>query len=108
MMSPLAAFPATNDASTIHCSPNWHLENAYQCQIGLTEEEDGTFSAIVLNLPGAGSCGSTEDEALCNVKEAVEGVIESHRDAGEEIPWRQVFNCDIPAGARLKWIFVNA
>ncbi len=107
-MTPTAAFPATNDAYTPKYNPDWHSQNAYRCHVCIIREDDGTISATVLNLPGAGSCGSTVEEALRNVEEAVCGVIESHRDAGEDIPWRDVEKCDIPAGATLKWILVNA
>jgi predicted RNase H-like HicB family nuclease len=80
----------------------------YYCHICLLEEEDGSFSAIVLNLPGAGSCGKTEDEAIRNAREAISAVIASHIDAREEIPWRDVASYDIPEGGRQKWIVVDA
>lgn len=63
---------------------------------------------MVLNLPGAGSCGATEEEAIENAKEAVSGVIESYLEAGEEIPWKDSSSESIPAGATHKWIIVNA
>jgi predicted RNase H-like HicB family nuclease len=108
-VAPIAAFEATNDAHTLFlCNPDWRSQNAYRCHVCIIREDDGSFSALVLNLPGTGSCGSTEEEALRNVTEAVCGVIASHRDAGEEIPWRDAASCDIPAGAKLKWILVNA
>jgi predicted RNase H-like HicB family nuclease len=83
-------------------------ENAYRCHICTIREDDGTYSVLVLNLPGCGSCGDTEEEALANVREAVLGVIESHRAAKEEIPWKDSAACDIPKGAHPKWILVNA
>jgi predicted RNase H-like HicB family nuclease len=80
----------------------------YRCHVCLTKEDDGSFSAIVLNLPGAGSCGDTEEDALRNVREAILGVIESHQEAGEVIPWQDADESDIPTGAQQKWILVNA
>jgi predicted RNase H-like HicB family nuclease len=59
----------------------------HRCQVAITRDDDGGYSAIVLNLPGAGSCGATEDEAIENAKEAVAGVVESYRDDGVEVPW---------------------
>ena len=59
------------------------------CLIDLIPEEDGSFSAVVLNLPGTGSCGATEEEAMENVKEAILGVIESYKADGREVPWRE-------------------
>jgi predicted RNase H-like HicB family nuclease len=87
---------------------NWSARKAYRCHICLIREEDGSFSAVVLNLPGAGSCGATYEEALENVREAILGVIESYTEAGEEIPWRDSVSDDIPEGAKRKWILVNA
>jgi predicted RNase H-like HicB family nuclease len=71
-------------------------------------DEDGQFSAIVLNLPGAGSCGTTEEEALENVQEAVLGVVESYEIEGQSVPWQDSDLTDIPRGATLLWILVNA
>ena len=49
----------------------WSESKAYRCHVLLIQEEDGTYSGIVMNLPGAGSCGDTEEETLANVREAV-------------------------------------
>jgi predicted RNase H-like HicB family nuclease len=95
-----------NEALTF--SRDWREGKAYRCHICLIPEEDGSFSAIVLNLSGAGSCGDTEEEALKNVREAVLGVIESYTDAGDEIPWEDSRSEDIPPGAKQIWILVNA
>ena len=62
-------------------------KKTYRCEVSIIQEEDGTLSAVVLNLPGAGSCGNTAEEALKNLREAVLGVIESHIETGEDIPW---------------------
>jgi len=88
--------------------PKWDSLDAYRCHVCTIKEDDGTFSAIVLNLPGCGSCGETEEEAIANVREAVLGVIQSHRAAHEDIPWRGTESDDIPNGANQKWILVNA
>ena len=61
-----------------------------RCQVAVVREDDGGYSAIVLNLPGAGSCGATEEEALKNARDAVAGVVESYRDDGVEVPWVDV------------------
>ena len=80
---------------------------AYRCHVGLIPEDDGTWSALVLNLPGAASCGSTREEALTNVQEAVLATIESYAIAGEEIPWEVCPAEDVPKGAELLWITVH-
>ncbi len=82
-------------------------QKAYRCHVLLIKEEDASYSAVVLNLPGAGSCGTTEEEALHNVREAVQGAIESYLCAGEEIPWVDSFSVDIPPDAQHKWIVVH-
>jgi predicted RNase H-like HicB family nuclease len=83
-------------------------QNLYRCHICVTRDEGGVFSAVVLNLPGCGSCGDTQEEALNNVREAARGVIESHTAAGEEIPWVDSTRSEIPTGAHEIWIVVNA
>lgn len=99
-----------NTAISLKFDANWlpRRGNAYRCHVCLIPEEDGTFSAVVLNLPGAGSCGATVEEALRNVREAILGVIQSHAEAGEEIPWQDSLSCEIPENATQKWILVDA
>jgi predicted RNase H-like HicB family nuclease len=49
-------------------------------------DEEGVFVATVPSLPGCVSQGSTRDEALRNVREAIEGYVESLRERNEPIP----------------------
>ena len=88
-------------------STDWKNSTAYRCHVLLVREDDGTFSGVVLNLPGAGSCGDSEDEALANVREAMAALIESYQAANQEIPWVDSSQAEIPAGARQKWVLVN-
>jgi predicted RNase H-like HicB family nuclease len=55
-------------------------------RIILEQDEDGVFSAIVPSLPGCISQGNTRNEALVNIKEAMEGYIESLSKHNEPIP----------------------
>lgn len=80
---------------------------SYRCHILLAREDDGGYSAIVLNLPGAGSCGDTQEEAVLNAREAVCGVIESYLENGEEVPWKDSLTADIPDNAQHKWVLVH-
>jgi predicted RNase H-like HicB family nuclease len=96
------------NTSTLGEGAGWGEAKSYRCHVCLVHEDDGAFSAIVLNLPGAGSCGDTAEEALRNVREAVLGVIESYTEDGERIPWQDSDEREIPDGARLIWIIVNA
>lgn len=84
------------------------LSASYRCHLAILRDEDSGFSAIVLNLPGAGSCGDTEEEAIVNAHEAVTGVIQSYIDDGLEIPWQTPGSYPIPESSIEKWISVDA
>jgi len=49
-------------------------------------DEDGVFVATVSALPGCISQGGTREEAIRNVREAMEGYVESLRERNEPIP----------------------
>ena len=79
-----------------------------RAHLAITRELDGSFSVIVLNLPGCGSCASSEEEAISRTKEALRGMIESYENDNEDVPWvDDTSSDDIPEGAKLKWIMVN-
>jgi predicted RNase H-like HicB family nuclease len=59
---------------------------SYVFRVELAEEDDGRWSAGVPILPGCATCGYTREEALHNVRDAVEAYIRDMRQAGEEIP----------------------
>ncbi len=82
-------------------------KKAYRCHVLLVKEEGGGYSAIVLNLPGAGSCGDTEEEAMRNVREAAAGAIESYLSHAEDIPWIDSLRADIPDDGKQRWILVH-
>ena len=52
----------------------------------IEEHEDGVFVAECPSLPGCVSQGATRDEALANVKDAIEGYLVSLRKHDEPIP----------------------
>jgi predicted RNase H-like HicB family nuclease len=52
----------------------------------IEQDEDGMFVAHVPALPGCLSQGSSRDEALANVREAIGGYLESLRAHDEPIP----------------------
>ncbi len=52
----------------------------------LERDEDGIYIATVPALPGCISDGPTVEEALRNVREAVQAYIEDLREDGENIP----------------------
>lgn len=49
-------------------------------------DEDGVFVAECPSLPGCVSQGATRPEALANIKDAIEGYLESLRKHGDPIP----------------------
>jgi antitoxin HicB len=76
------------------------------CPVYLIPEPEGGFSASVATLPGCYSQGDTEDEALANVAEALEGVLETYQARGLPIPWRKPTRR--PAGALPFTVAVHA
>ena len=50
------------------------------------QDEDRVFVAEVPSLPGCISQGSTRDEALHNIQEAIGGYLDSLQAHGEPIP----------------------
>jgi len=55
-------------------------------RILIEQDEDGVFVAEVPSLPGCISQGSTRSEAIHNIKEAIEGYIESLNKHNEPVP----------------------
>jgi predicted RNase H-like HicB family nuclease len=52
----------------------------------LEQEEDGGYVVSVPALPGCVSEGDSRDEALSNIREAIEVYLEDCREAGDPIP----------------------
>ena len=52
----------------------------------LSDEDGGGFAAAVPDLPGCMSDGATPEEAIANVKDAIEAWIEAARDMGRAVP----------------------
>ena len=79
--------------------------------MAIVKELEGGFSIVVLNLKGCGSCGDTEEEAVTNVRDAINEVRESFKDDSEEVPWVDTVDTsgyeEVPAGATLRWIVVD-
>lgn len=55
-------------------------------QVILIPDETGGYVVEVPSLPGCYSQGETIEEALANIKEAIELHIEDMLDAGEAVP----------------------
>jgi predicted RNase H-like HicB family nuclease len=52
----------------------------------LSDEDGGGFSAVVPDLPGCISDGDTPEQALANVRDAIEAWIEAANDLGRPVP----------------------
>ncbi|MEM8834559.1 MAG: type II toxin-antitoxin system HicB family antitoxin [Planctomycetota bacterium] len=55
-------------------------------QVFLHQDEDGVWIAEVPSLPGCRSDGDTVEEALVNIRDAMNTWIEWMRERGEPIP----------------------
>lgn len=55
-------------------------------RILIEQDEDGVFVAECSSLPGCVSQGVTRDEALENVRDAIQGYLESLKNHNEPIP----------------------
>jgi predicted RNase H-like HicB family nuclease len=52
----------------------------------LEPADDGTFSVYVPDLPGCVSTGTTREEAIESIREAIQGHIQTLRELGEVVP----------------------
>jgi predicted RNase H-like HicB family nuclease len=70
--------------------PNWvgrfWKENGMKYRVIIAQDEDGVFVAEVPALPGCISQGKTRNEAINNIREAIEGYLESLKAHGEPVP----------------------
>ncbi|MEM2930964.1 MAG: type II toxin-antitoxin system HicB family antitoxin [Thermoproteota archaeon] len=55
----------------------------------LSEEDEGGYSVQCLELPGCISEGETREEALVNIREAIEGYLEAFPEELERLKQRK-------------------
>jgi predicted RNase H-like HicB family nuclease len=68
---------------------NFAEAKAYECRVAIVAEPEGGYSVHARNLPGAISQGETIAEAVDNITEACQAVLEEYIAAGA-IPWSDV------------------
>lgn len=56
-------------------------------RIIIEQDEDGVFAAECPSLPGCVSQGSSREEAIKNIKDAIQGYLQSFRKHNEPIPF---------------------
>jgi predicted RNase H-like HicB family nuclease len=59
---------------------------ALDFKVLLEPDEDGGYVVVCPSLPGCYSQGETVEEALANIREAIELCIEDLQEHGEKIP----------------------
>jgi len=62
-------------------------------KVVLEPQEEGGYTAYAPTLPGCVSQGETRDEAMANIKEAIELYLESLRE--RKVPLPQVEECEV-------------
>jgi predicted RNase H-like HicB family nuclease len=55
-------------------------------RVVIDQDEDGVFVAQCPALPGCVSQGSTRSEALANIRDAIQGYLESLKEHNEPVP----------------------
>ena len=55
-------------------------------RVTIEPDEDGVFVAECPALPGCVSQGKTRDEAMTNIRDAIQGYLESLKKHGDPIP----------------------
>ncbi len=76
---PVAKKPAENGGRRMK-------SKLYRFHVEIVEEEDGRWSAWVEALPGCATWGYTREEALKNIRDAVEAYVCDMQEAGETVP----------------------
>jgi predicted RNase H-like HicB family nuclease len=101
--------PENSDPRSERGRVEWNdfsLGGVYSCAIRLIREGDRLISVYVPSLPGTASQGETEEEALGNIKEALVGAIQVHKESGTSIPWSAVTEPTEPSEVE-RWITVH-
>jgi len=64
----------------------WRQERQMRYRVLIQQDEDGMYVAEVPSLPGCISQGTTREEVVTNVREAMAAYLESLAEHGDPIP----------------------
>jgi len=64
-------------------------------EVVLEPEDEGGYHIYCPILKGCHSCGDTKEEALKNIKEAIELWLESAQELGVRIPEKEVVSIEV-------------
>lgn len=78
----------------------------YRLQVQLIQEPAGGYSIIATCLPRVVSQGETEREAIANIKEAFQVVVETYKDLNQPIPWRDPQFMENVV-CKIKWLVID-
>lgn len=112
-MNNIAEMPARRGSHFVEVKlASWEQpSNRYECRAVFCPEAEGGFSVFALNLPGVASQGETEDEAICNIREAFRGALLAYCERNETIPWADAAQMEAEAdelrGSKQRWIVVD-
>ena len=94
-----------HDTLVVVPSAGWTGRDGEQIHMRLLQEEDGGYSVIALNLPGAASSGDTVKEAVANLRDAVRELLASYADLNKPVPWRDSREKNTPETDQ--WIMID-
>ncbi len=63
--------------------------------VAMERDEDGYYIVECPSLPGCVSQGNTSEEALANIREAIEGILELRRRKGLPVPAMEVSEVEV-------------
>ena len=80
-------------------------DRTFECAVVFEPEDSGGFSIYAASLPGVASQGDTEENAIANIAEALQGVIADYIESGDAIPWKEK---DLrPCDPNVRWVRVD-
>ena len=83
---PLLGFPTAPKTSSVALRGKDNYSYPMKFRVVIEPDEDGVFVAECPALPGCVSQGKTREEALANIRDAIQGYLRSLEKHGEPLP----------------------